>query len=118
VGGRPLNYALDVTRMPSRSEIERRKLLKGAVDRQRLSAEAAALPLPMTVLQLLFDYLDDRSDEGCDHTFKVTREFLQESRLPEADVLPWLRAHGGHCDCEVLANVEQHCEELISKGAV
>jgi hypothetical protein len=104
--------------MPSKSEKERRKLLKGTLDRQRLNAEAAALPFPMTDLQRLFDYLDARSDEGCDHTFRITLEFLQESKLPEANVLSWLKEHGGYCDCEVLANVEEHCEGLIAKGAV
>lgn len=72
----------------------------------------------MPDLQRLFDYLDDRSGAGCDHTHRVTLEFLRECNLPASMVIPWLEAHGGYCDCEVLANVEQHCEELISKGGV
>ena len=34
-------------------------------------------------------------------------QFLQANGLREATIIPWLGEHGGYCDCEVLANVEE-----------
>jgi hypothetical protein len=44
---------------------------------------------------------------GCDHTRRLTQEFLERHGLPAERVLAWLDGNGGFCDCEVLANVEE-----------
>lgn len=72
-------------------------------ERQKLSAST---PMPPKDLRELFDHLDQEIGSGCDHTLRLTTEFLQKRGLDVDRVLPWLREHGGYCDCEVLANVE------------
>ena len=60
----------------------------------------------------LFGYLDERlGNEGCDDILRLTGQFLQDAGvLNIEEVLQWLRDHGGYCDCEVLANVEEQFE--------
>jgi hypothetical protein len=72
-------------------------------ERQKLSA---SIPMPPKDLCEFFNHLDQEIGSSCDHTLRRTTEFLQK-RGPDVDlVIPWLREHGGYCDCEVLANVE------------
>lgn len=92
--------------MPSRSEQARRKALLQGIAAQRQAQAVAALPLPLEALRALFDHLDDALGAGCDHSLRFTRRFLQQQALADEAVIPWLQAHGGYCDCEVLANVE------------
>ena len=81
-------------------------MLRDVKQRQRAEAEAR-MPLPRSELADLFNFLDSRLEgEGCDHTVRLTQEFLRDRSLPEEPVLAWLREYGGFCDCEVLANVE------------
>jgi len=92
--------------MPSQSERERRKALaRAAAEKQRAEAEAR-MPLTKSDLAALFQYLDDALGQGCDHSLRLTREFLTKRSLLEGAVVPWLHSYGGFCDCEVLANVE------------
>lgn len=85
---------------------ERKAMLRDVKQRQRAEAEAR-LPLPRSDLTALFDFLDSRLEsEDCDHTLRLTREFLRERSVPEEPVVAWLGEHGGFCDCEVLSNVE------------
>lgn len=92
--------------MPSRQEKERRKALVQPIVAQRQREAEAAMPLSKTALEALFDWLDETADDGCDGTLRRTREFLRERGLPEGAIIDWLMYHGGGCDCEVLANVE------------
>ena len=57
----------------------------------------------------LFDYLEIHlADEDCDDTNSLTKTFLLQSVNENGDgVLEWLSDHGGYCDCEILANVEE-----------
>jgi hypothetical protein len=93
--------------MPSKIEQDRRKAMaREAAQRQRATA-IAAMPISQDQLAQLFDHLDGALSVGCDHSLKLTRQFLQAHDLPEATIIPWLGEYGGFCDCEVLANVEQ-----------
>lgn len=93
--------------MPSKTEQERRKaIVREIAERQRAEA-VASMPISQDQLSQLFNYLDSALVVGCDHSLKLTRQFLQTYGLPEATVIPWLGEYGGYCDCEVLANVEQ-----------
>ena len=64
----------------------------------------ASLPISKADLCELFEHLD-RSEVPCDHSLRQTSMFLRSRALNDAIVVPWLREHGGYCDCEVLANV-------------
>jgi hypothetical protein len=46
----------------------------------------------------------------------MTRRFLASKPLNQDQVLLWLGEQGGHCDCEILANVEEHWEDAINSG--
>ena len=68
--------------------------------------KAASLPMSTDLFEQLFELLAERlGDDGCDHSLRVTEEFLSESDVDAEEVLLWLADHGGSCDCEVLANV-------------
>jgi hypothetical protein len=97
--------------MPSKSEQERRKaIVREIAERQRAEA-IAAMPISQGHLAQLFDYLDGALAAGCDHSLKLTRQFLQANSLPEDSVISWLGEYGGYCDCEVLANVEEQWQQ-------
>ena len=93
--------------MPSKSELERRKITTREIAQQQRAAAVEAMPISQDQLTQLFDHLDSALSVGCDHSLKLTRQFLQAHDLPEATVISWLGEYGGFCDCEVLANVEQ-----------
>ncbi|WP_295969231.1 DUF2695 domain-containing protein [uncultured Xanthomonas sp.] len=86
---------------------QRRKALHTTAEPEQRASEAAALPLPKETLWALFDYLNDTLADGCDHSLRLTTQFLASHGVAPESVIPWLGAHGGFCDCEVLFNVEE-----------
>ncbi len=55
----------------------------------------------MTVglFEQLFDLLDERlAEDPCDHSMRLTEEFLAECDLDTEEVLVWLAERGGTCD--------------------
>jgi Protein of unknown function (DUF2695) len=95
--------------MPSKEEKDRLK--KMYLRQEKLKFESS-LPMDKTIFRELFKYLDDKiGDEGCDNTLKLTLSFLRQSKITNIDeVTSWLEDEGGYCDCEVLANIEEHFE--------
>nr|CAS02403.1 putative integron gene cassette protein [uncultured bacterium] len=93
--------------MPSKSETDRRKALRRAAKQGTRKAEEARMPISLSDLKRLFDHLEAALAGACDHTLRLTRQFLASRQLPEATIAPWLGEYGGFCDCEVLANVEE-----------
>ena len=70
-----------------------------------------SLPMDKETFNELFDYLDERLGDGCDHTINMTLDFLKDKEVKNIDqVVEWLNDKGGYCDCEVLANVEEMFE--------
>ena len=100
--------------MPSKDEkVRRKEMAHGLRDQQRQKTREG-FPAPVLVLKELFDHLDTRlSDEECDHSLRFTQEFLRQSALDEGRVVHWVREQGGHCDCEVLDNVESVVAEAV-----
>ncbi len=69
-------------------------------------------PVREQLLDELFDYLDtELSKKQCDHSRNITLSWIKAKDLSEAPILEWLDDNGGYCDCEVLANVEDHFEQ-------
>jgi hypothetical protein len=91
----------------------RKDALKKAWKQQARQSLEDSIPIPHADLRALFDFLDDEHAPPCDHTLGRTREFLEQRGLGEALVLPWLARHGGHCDCEVIFNVEDKFGEIV-----
>ena len=93
--------------MADRSEVQRRKELRRAAEAKQRASEEASLPVPKEVLWVLFDYLDESLANGCDHSLRLTEQFLASREIKPELVIPWLGDYGGFCDCEVLFNVEE-----------
>ena len=72
-------------------------------------------PISHEDLRSLFEHLEQVSGTGyeCDHTFALTREFLQKKKLPVEPMLQWLGENGAGCDCEVMFNTEQEWGEVV-----
>jgi hypothetical protein len=80
-------------------------------DEQRTSTRAA-FPLQSDALEQLFTALDSALEQsGCDHTLRFTEQWLAANVPDREPTIAWLNNHGGFCDCEVIANVFDHCEQ-------
>ena len=103
--------------MTAKEEKRRRAKLVEAMVAEDTKKEIERMPISFNDLALLFDHLDEVfGNEGCDHTQKITIEFLKGRKLDTGKILPWLDEQGGSCDCEVLANVEESWESEIRKN--
>ena len=79
--------------------------------RERQAAKEA-FPLPDESLQSLFDHVDNAlQHEGCAHSLRATDAWLAEHAVAREPVIAWLQEHGGYCDCEVIANAEDHWQQ-------
>jgi hypothetical protein len=90
---------------------------KEALDRWQAGQHASArakLPLPDDQMKALFDMLDiEFPRQGCDHTLRLTRAWLESNALPVEEVVAWLHENGGNCDCEAFANAEPAWHDAI-----
>ncbi len=102
--------------MVSKEEKKRRAALVEAQVQKDTENAIEKMPISFSVLAELFDHLDvELGEQGCDHTSKITQQFLKERNLNLKKILSWLEEFGGYCDCEVLANVEESWESEIKK---
>ena len=102
--------------MVSKEEKRRRAKLVEALVQEHTKKAIEKMPISFNDLSALFDYLDVQlGNEGCDHTPKLTKAFLEKRKLNTSLILPWLEEFGGYCDCEVLANVEESWESEINE---
>ncbi len=95
--------------MDDKNENEKRKQIKNELRRKALEEFENGLPLSRDRFKDLFDYLDNKlTDNICNHTLKLTKEFLDVKGIDNfEETAKWLNENGGNCDCEVLANVEE-----------
>jgi hypothetical protein len=89
--------------------------LKKAWREQENQKLLASLPLSTEDLKELFDYLDRPNPPPCDHTLRDTIRFLEKKKLDVQRIVPWLKEHGGYCDCEVIYNVDDKFADLIGR---
>ena len=95
------------------SKDPRKDALKKAWREQEDQKLLASLPMAQADLRELFDHLDRADAPPCDHTLCDTVQFLERKKIDVQCAVSWLKEHGGHCDCEVLANVESEFGDLI-----
>jgi hypothetical protein len=103
-----------IVKQMHKDERRRRRTILHELKAKERSQFIASVPVPASAVRELFDYLD-RGDEPCDNTLSQTLGFLKERGLVEERVVPWLEEHGGYCDCEVLANVEDVWNQMVEK---
>lgn len=60
------------------------------------------------VIKELLDYLDESfNDNICSGDLSKTKAFLEkQENIDYTRVIQWIKQHGGYCDCEVLANID------------
>ena len=102
--------------MASKEEKRRRAALIQAMVAEDTKKAIEEMPISLSQLGQLFDHLDVKLENGCDHTPRITTAFLTSNGLSQKRILPWLQDQGGSCDCEILANVEESWESEISKN--
>ncbi len=101
--------------MPSKDEKRRRAELVKEIVRQEKAIEK--MPISPSDLAKLFDILDERLGvDWCDHTKKITSQFLESRNLNANEIFPWFEEYGGYCDCEILANVEESWGDEIENN--
>ena len=89
-----------------KAERERRKVLLRVVKSEELLRAERELPAPKSILDSLFNWLDEKLGEtDCDNTLRLTLEFAHSRGLDEKRLCDWTEKYGGYCDCEVLGNV-------------
>lgn len=97
------------------SDDHNKRDLKNAWREQQRQKLLASIPMPHADLKELFDFLDRPDAPACDHSLRETLDFLARKNLSAERVVPWLREHGGYCDCEVIFNVENEFGDLIGR---
>ena len=99
--------------MPDKNEIQRRKQIARDLRLKARQDFENSLPMSRENFKGLVDYLDEQlSDNSCDDTLKFSVTFLQSLKLDNIEeITKWLGENGGHCDCEVLANVEEKFDD-------
>jgi uncharacterized protein DUF2695 len=94
----------------------RKEELKKAWKEQERQKLIASIPMPQQDLRDLFDYLDRENPLPCDHTLRETLEFLKKRGLDAERIVPWLREHGGYCDCEVIFDIDDKFGEIVGRS--
>ena len=120
---------------PELEVLKDRKLVREEVNRRLVSGsktmpleydslfnyEKASLNKDSALLSLLFDRMffyrlnEKLSGLTCDHTLRLSDQILtqmQFSRGKMNEILEVFKRNGGHCDCEIIYNVES---QLIGK---
>ena len=101
--------------MPKSNPERQRKLAEWKASQQR--EMEAGLPAPVDVLTGLFETLDKQlAGEGCDHSLRFSLAWADSMKLDRKRLVEWTRAHGGYCDCEVLANVQEIHPVFANRG--
>src|SRR5688572_13549233 len=95
--------------MRDKKENEKRKKILDELRQKAAEQFESSLPMSRDRFKMLFDYLDtELSEKDCDDTNRLTKAFLNQADVQNADeILTWLAENGGYCDCEILANVEE-----------
>lgn len=99
--------------MATPDEKRRRKEILAKLSAESNRIKLSELPMPKPQLKPFFDYLDENlTEHGCNHTLLFTEQFAKAQNISFEVLKKWASDYGGYCDCEVLANVEDHFDNL------
>lgn len=74
-----------------------------------------SLPLPKRVFQRLMNYLNvELGENQCQHNYRLSNKFLIRYETKVEDHIQFFIDHGGGCDCEILANMDELFEKIDS----
>jgi hypothetical protein len=93
--------------MPNKQEKQRRKELRSENLKMQQNEFENNLPMDIENFKNLIVFLNGLlAKNGCDHTYKLTKEYLVKIEQKNIEnVLKWLEDNGGICDCKVLGHV-------------
>lgn len=90
-------------------QADRDKKKAWMVEQKKMAQDA--FPLSDDLLASLFDFVGlSVGKDGCDHSRRLTRKWLDNNNVLQEPVLQWLESTGGFCDCEVVYNSMDHWE--------
>ncbi|MFK7770122.1 MAG: DUF2695 domain-containing protein [Mariniblastus sp.] len=99
---------MNVGPVMARLDKEKRKRLLQEFKQKEMAVAFAALPLPNDKLEAMYQWLAEHLPElGCDHTRRLTTQFLEVNALPVERVFYWLDNNHGFCDCQAYNNSRQ-----------
>ena len=81
---------------------------------EELERHLLKLPAKKEQFDALFDFLEARLErEMCDHTSRLTMQFMMQKMLNFPKVSGWLSQNGGYCDCKILEEIAVPWRELF-----
>lgn len=85
-----------------------KKAMKKAFKEKEQRAFRESLPMKDTDFPPLFDFLDNELDQTeCANDLSLLKKYCVKENLDFDSLKEWFKKHGGYCDCEILANVEE-----------
>lgn len=91
---------------------DQKKRLQRELRSQQRASLRDSLPMPLTDFHEMLDMLDvELQSQHCDHTRRLATTWLEQKGHDIPAIVAWLEQHGGYCDCEILANIEDIIEE-------
>lgn len=91
-----------------RADRERKRAWKA----QERLASRSAFPISNELLESLFSSVEEHlAKNGCDHSLCPTEQWIAENKQPRESLITWLKDNGGYCDCEVVANAQDHWKQ-------
>ena len=95
--------------MSERLEKQKRKEILSAIRATERAKARAKLPMSDELMKSMFDMLDVEFPRvGCNHTLRLVEAWALANHVDVNKLIAWCRDNGGFCDCEVLANCEEH----------
>ena len=64
-------------------------------------------------LKEFLSFLNRPEAPSCDHTLKEAAQWIEDNKLDQDKVIPWLNDNGGFCDCEVISNVYDAVGDIV-----
>ena len=83
-------------------EIENLEQLSG----EELQTFIDTLPAGPETISELMNYLEDELyDKECNHSLRLSMQYMMENRLSFPKIIGWLNDNGGYCDCKVMEQI-------------
>ena len=80
---------------------------------QELQKFKASFPLKEEEFSPIFDFLDTELEKhSCKGDLTLLKKYCENKNIDKEALIEWFRQHGGYCDCEILANVEEKFDYL------
>lgn len=84
---------------------------------EELERHMKKLPATKEQFDGLFDFLERRlAGQPCDHTSRLTMQYLMQKMMSFPKVSGWLSQQGGYCDCKILEEIGMPWREIFAEN--